>query len=231
MTRMGFWAELKRRKVLQTGATYAVGALALWGGIDLSAEAFGFPAAVLRYAVIASAIGLPLALIASWFLEVRLEGAVEEGPSSTPQVVLTSLGVGALVGALSFLGLVGTLGLAADSGGTSEVTGFGERAAVAVLAFEDLSPDQSQVHFAEGIADEILTSLQAWGAFPVISRGSTFKYRNRPVDVPTIAAELGVRYVVEGGVRVNGDTVRVTCQLVDAETDTQLWADRFRPGT
>lgn len=224
---MGFLAELKRRKVLQTGATYAVGALALWGGIDFSAEAFGLPAAVLRYAVIASAIGLPLTLVAAWFLEVRLEGDAEEVPASTSRVVFASLAVGALVGGLSFLGLVGTLGVAADSDGTPEAFGFGERAAVAVLPFEDLSPDHSQVHFAEGIADEILTSLQAWGAFPVISRGSTFEYRNRQVHVPTIAAELGVRYVVEGGVRVDGDAVRVTCQLVDAETDTQLWADRF----
>jgi TolB-like protein len=224
---MSAWAELKRRKVLQTGATYVVGALALWGGIDFSAEAFGLPSSVLRYAVIASAIGLPLALIASWFLEVRFEGDREEGHASTSQVVFASLGLGALVGALSFMGLVATLGVGEESGGTPETAGLGERAAVAVLPFEDLSPDQSQVHFADGIADEIRTSLQAWGAFPVISRGSTFEYRDRRVDVPTIAAELGVRYVVEGGVRVDGDAVRVTSQLVDAESDTQLWADRF----
>ncbi|HSM05402.1 MAG TPA: hypothetical protein VK858_12355 [Longimicrobiales bacterium] len=223
-----FFSELRRRKVLQTGATYVVGAVTVWGALEFSAEAFGLSSAVLRHAIVASAVGLPLALIASWFLDVRLEATGGEGTPSTANVVLASLSTGALAGTLVFAGLVLTLPAPdTDLESSPLVREFGERGAIAVLPFDDLSPEAGHQHFADGVADEILTSLQAWGIFPVISKGSTTEYRERDADLPTVAAELGVRYLVEGSVRIVGDAVRVTCRLVDGETDTQLWADRI----
>jgi serine/threonine protein kinase len=113
--------------------------------------------------------------------------------------------------------------------------GFGERtdtstlayAAVAVLPFENISDDTNSSHFGDGLVDDIITSLQGWGAFPVIARSSTRGYTERNIDFPSVAATLGVRYILIGTIRVAADTLRVNAQLIDAETGTQVWADQY----
>jgi TolB-like protein len=98
---------------------------------------------------------------------------------------------------------------------------------IAVLPFENLSDDREQDYFADGMVEEIITGLSRIKWLFVISRNSTFIYKGKPVDVKTVGRELGVRYVLEGSVRRSGDHVRVTGQLIDAETATQVWADRY----
>ncbi len=219
-------AELKRRKVLRTGTAYVVGALAAWGAMDFAAEAFTLPSWILRNTVIASVIGFPLALIAAWFLDVRVEREGHNTPLDAPREVLKAVGLGVTCGVAAFLVLAFTLGRAIPAI-DSEVPGFGGRGAIAVLPFDDLSEGGENGHFADGIAEEILVSLQGWGIFPVISRGSTFGYRDEEIDIPTVASQLGVRYVLEGSVRRADETVRVSVRLIDAESDIQIWADRF----
>jgi TolB-like protein len=107
------------------------------------------------------------------------------------------------------------------------IPGFGGRAAIAVMPFENLSEDDADLHFASGIPDDIVTSLQSWGVFPVISRNSTRAYDDRNLDLPSVASSLGVRYVLLGSVRTAGDRVRIATQLIDAESDTQIWASTF----
>jgi len=123
----------------------------------------------------------------------------------------------------------GSLSADEQSVGDEEIPipGFGGRGAVAVLPFTNMSADGSNAHIADGIAEDILTSLQAWGIFPVSSRNSTFVYKGQAVDIPTVAATLGVRYVLEGSVQRSGDQIRVTAQLIDAETDSHLWAKKY----
>jgi TolB-like protein/tetratricopeptide (TPR) repeat protein len=101
------------------------------------------------------------------------------------------------------------------------------RPSIAVLPFENLSGDREQDYFADGMVEEIITGLSRIKWLFVISRNSSFSYRGRPVDVKTIGQELGVRYVLEGSVRRAGDNVRVTGQLVEAETAHNVWADRY----
>jgi adenylate cyclase len=98
---------------------------------------------------------------------------------------------------------------------------------VAVLAFEDLSPGGEQDYFAEGVTEDIITSLSRVPWLFVIARNSSFSYRGLAVDVRRIGRELGVRYVLEGSVRRAGRRLRVTGQLVDAESGAHLWAERF----
>jgi len=98
---------------------------------------------------------------------------------------------------------------------------------IAVLPFVNLSVDPGQEFFADGLAEDILTGLSRFRDLFVISRNSTFRYKGKAVDVPTIARELGVQFVLEGSVRRSGDTVRVTVQLIDANTDGHLWAERY----
>ncbi len=101
---------------------------------------------------------------------------------------------------------------------------------IAVLPFQNLSGDPEQEYFADGMVEEIITALSRMRWLFVISRNSSFTYRNRAVDVKQIGRELGVRYVLEGSVRKAANRVRITGQLVDAATGAQLWADRFEGG-
>ena len=105
--------------------------------------------------------------------------------------------------------------------------GFNVQRALAVLPFTDLSEDSDNEHIADGIAENILTSIQAWGTFPVLSKRSTFAYKGKSVDIPSVAEELGVRYVLEGSVQRAGNTLRITAQLIDVETDSYLWAKKY----
>jgi adenylate cyclase len=107
------------------------------------------------------------------------------------------------------------------------VPGFDGRPAIAVLAFDNLSRDPDQEFLADGIAEDILTKLAMWRWLPVISRNSSFTYKGKATDVKQIGLELGARYVLEGSVRKAGNRVRVTGQLIDAENDHHVWADRY----
>jgi adenylate cyclase len=98
---------------------------------------------------------------------------------------------------------------------------------IAVLPFENLSEDKANEYFADGIQEEILTRLSRIGDLKVISRTSTQRYKNRLEQLPEIAKQLAVANVLEGSVRKAGDKVRVHVQLIDAENDTHLWAERY----
>ena len=110
---------------------------------------------------------------------------------------------------------------------SAPVPGFQGRPAIAVLALQNLSGDPEQEYFADGIAEDILTRLAMWRWMPVIARNSSFAYKGKSVDVRRIGRELGARYVLEGSVRKAGGRVRITGQLIDAETGHHVWADRY----
>lgn len=103
----------------------------------------------------------------------------------------------------------------------------GGKPSMAVLPFVNLSGDASRDYFADGLVEDLITALSRFKSFAVVSRYSSFAYRNRASDVRQVARELGVRYVLEGSVRLSGERVRVTVQLVDAATGTHLWASSF----
>src|ERR1700693_3995614 len=90
-----------------------------------------------------------------------------------------------------------------------------------------MSGDLEQEYFVDGMVEEIITALSRIHWLFVIARNSTFTYKGRAIDVKEVGRELGVRYVLEGSVRKGGNRVRITGQLIDAETGTHLWADRF----
>jgi adenylate cyclase len=118
------------------------------------------------------------------------------------------------------------VGQLSSDGRTGNVPTLG-KPSLAVLAFSNMSGDPEQEYFSDGISDDIITELSRSRSLFVIARNSSFTYKGRPVDVKQVAHELGVRYVVDGGVRRSGSRVRVTAQLVEAETNCQIWAERF----
>ena len=101
------------------------------------------------------------------------------------------------------------------------------RLSIVVLPFVNLSNDPEQQYFADGVTGDLTTDLSRIPDMLVISRNTAFTYRDKPVDTKQIGRELGVRYVLEGEVQRSGNRVRVTAQLIDAETDAHLWAERF----
>src|SRR5947209_8900512 len=101
------------------------------------------------------------------------------------------------------------------------------RLSLVVLPFTNLSNDPEQEYFADGIADDLTTDLSRIAGAVVIARNSAFSYKGKPVDPKQIGRELGARYVLQGSVRRAGSQVRINAVLIDAETDTQLWAERF----
>jgi adenylate cyclase len=110
---------------------------------------------------------------------------------------------------------------------TSTITSFGARPAIAVLPFDNLSSDPEQAFFADGLAEDLITRLSTWRAFPVIARNSSFQYRGGNLDLKQVSTELGARYLVEGSVRRAGDRIRVTAQLIDAATAQHVWAQTY----
>jgi len=105
--------------------------------------------------------------------------------------------------------------------------GTGDTPSIAVLPFANMSGDADQEYFADGLVEDIITTLSKLGGLKVIARNSSFVYKGKPVDVRDVARRLGVRYVLEGSVRKGGNRIRITAQLIDAGTGTHVWAERY----
>ena len=101
------------------------------------------------------------------------------------------------------------------------------RLSIVVLPFENMSGDKEQDYFADGITDDLTTDLSHLQDSFVISRGTAFTYKGKPIDAKQIGSELGVRYVLEGSVRRLGEKIEVNAQLISTETGAHVWADRF----
>jgi adenylate cyclase len=102
-----------------------------------------------------------------------------------------------------------------------------DKPSIAVLPFANMSGDPEQEYFADGIVEDIITGLSRFSSLFVIARNSSFTYKGQAIDVKQVGRELGVRYVLEGSVRKAGDRVRITSQLLDADTGGHVWAERY----
>ena len=103
-----------------------------------------------------------------------------------------------------------------------------DKPSIAVLPFQNMSSDPEQEFLADGIAEDVITALSRYSSLFVIARNSSFTYKDRAIEIKQIARELGVRYVLEGSLRKSGNRIRVSAQLVDAETEKHVWAERYQ---
>jgi len=101
------------------------------------------------------------------------------------------------------------------------------RVTICVLPFADMSGDPAQAHFSDGITEDIITELSRWRLLAVRSRSASFRYRGVAVDMQQVARELDVRFIVEGSVRRLGERIRITAQLIDTETGSHIWGEKF----
>jgi TolB-like protein/Tfp pilus assembly protein PilF len=222
-----FFAELKRRNVYKVAIAYAVIA---WLLMQIATQVFPFleiPNWAIRLVIMLLALGFPIALVIAWAFELtpeglkRTESADREPakPSRTKAwiylvIVATALSVG-----LFFIGRYTASKVSAGSGSLAK--------SIAVLPFENLSEDKANAYFADGIQEEILTRLAKIADLKVISRTSTQRYPSKPGNLAEIAKQLGVANILEGSVQKAADQVRVNVQLVNAQTDSHLWADTY----
>ena len=150
-----------------------------------------------------------------------------------PRVLLVAAGVLMIGGDIAWRRLrpraepTPRVGAIAGPGAQADPLPLPDRPSIAVLAFANMSGDPDQEYFSDGVADDIITELSRDRALFVIARNSSFTYRGRSVDVKQVGRELGVRYIVEGSVRREAATVRVSAQLIDATTGSHVWAERY----
>ena len=102
-----------------------------------------------------------------------------------------------------------------------------DKPSIAVLPFVNMSGDPEQEYFSDGISEEIITGLSKIPQMFVIARNSSFTYKGKPVKAQVVSEELGVRYILEGSIRKSGNRIRITAQLIDAQTGHHLWAERY----
>ena len=222
---MSFWAELGRRNVYKVGVAYAIVAWLLSQVASVFAPALSLPEWVTPFVVFLLILGFPIALLLAWAYELTPDGI-----KRTRQVPLES-SIRHLTGQKLNYVVTGLLVLAV---GFIAADYYLPRNAltepiVAVLPFDNLSPNPDDAYFASGLHDEILNQLAKLDAIKVISRTSVLRYaENRPA-LPQIAAELNADAVMEGSVRYAGDRILVTAQLIDPATDTHLWTQTY-PG-
>jgi TolB-like protein len=243
---MSFFGELKRRNVTRVAGVYIVVGWLLVQVATALEDSIGLPAWFDGLIVALLLIGLPVALIFAWAFELTPEGVVRTEAVPENQSITSETGRKldyALAIAIMALVIVivwqqSTKSDAPVAVPTADVPSVAQPvstpldASVAVLPFTDMSPAGDQEYFSDGLTEEILNLLVRGNAIEVVSRTSSFQFKNTTLGIPEIAAELNVRHVVEGSVRKSGDTIRVTAQLIDAATDRHLWSDTYdRPLT
>ena len=220
----GFFAELRTRKVYRVAVAYAVVGWALIQFGDIVFPVWDLPTWTLRLLISFVLAGFPLALIFAWVFDVTPDGLRATAPVLAPREERphrTRRNVAILVAAsVAVSAVAGFFLLPRASAGRVEKS-------IAVLPFENFSDAKENAYFADGIQDDILTSLSKIGDLKVISRTSVMGYRGKTHNIRQIGKELGVATVLEGSVRRSGDRVRVNVQLIDAETDEHLWSEIY----
>jgi protein kinase/serine/threonine-protein kinase len=239
--------EVHRRSLWQVLGIYVVGGWVVFEVVQTATEGLGLPQWFPAFAALLLLIGLPVVLATAFVQEgigttaeprsVEVAASTDEPqPASGARTLFTwrnaILGGG---GAFALWGVVAAGWMLL--GGTVAAPEQGEAGteddlarAIAVLPFANLSTDEENAFFADGIHEDILTQLSKVADLTVISRTSVLTYRESSKTLREIGDELGVGSIVEGSVRRSGDNVRITAQLIDAETDQHIWADNFDRG-
>lgn len=194
--------------------------------------ALGFPDWTLSFITVLLLLGLPIACLFAWAFELTPEGitrvgAVEEGKSIAQSTgrKIDFIIIGALVLIIGGMFYTGTFFVPDTANEQPTIAALDK--SVAVLPFADMSEGGDQEWFSDGLTDEILNSLTMLPELKVTARTSAFHFKGQNIAISDIAEQLGVVHVVEGSVRRQGDTLRITAQLIRAEDDFHLWSQTY----
>ncbi len=219
---MGLVSELRRRNVHRMAVLYIVAAWLVMQVAEVLISLRVLPPWIGPILFSALAVGFPIALVLSWFLEITPEGIKHEKDVDRAESITHITGrrmdfiVIAMLSAAVILFAYHTWW---PRGPVDQ--------SIAVLPFENLSDDPDQEYFSDGLSEELLNLLAQFPELRVISRSSSFSYKGKDVDLRTIAEQLNVSHVLEGSVRRFEDRVRITAQLIDARSDANLWSESY----
>jgi TolB-like protein/predicted GNAT superfamily acetyltransferase len=240
--RVGLFAELRRRRVLRTLALYIVAAWVLMQVADVVFPALSIPEEAIRYLLFAAVLGFPVALVFAWLFNITPEGIRRTGRSDGGDTEATAslqgkdyviLGALAVVLGLIAYGAVDRVADAPTEVAQEETQSDARRARgdgppmVAVLPFSFRGVGDDAAFFAGGVHDDLLTQLSQLSGLRVISRTSVLKYQDTTEAIPVIGRALGADAILEGGVQLAGEQIRINAQLIDARTDEHLWAETY----
>lgn len=228
------WSELRRRKVTRVGALYAVVAWLVLQIGEITFEPLGLPPWALTWTVLGAVLGLPVALVLAWFFDVSPGGLVRERRVGQAAgrlfavlvVLLTVVGTGWWLSEVYHLGDPAEASAAVDDAGASARSAVPSNT-IAVLPFDDMSPGRDHRHLADGIAEELLDRLARLQGLRVAARTSSFALREFSGTVQDIGQLLNVRWVLEGSVRRDAGRVRITAQLIDADSGYHAWSETY----
>jgi TolB-like protein/Tfp pilus assembly protein PilF len=251
---MSLFAELKRRNVFRVGIAYAITAWLLIQVSDILLESIGAPPWILQTMFVVLAVGFVITLFFAWAFELTPEGVKKEKDVDRDTSIAPKTGQKLNLGIVALL--VVTLAYVAydklvldglldtekgpdtfSQDATTPITTadsekmypapFPTQKSIVVLPFVNMSNDPDQEYFSDGLSEELLNVLAQIKDLRVISRTSAFAFKGKDIDIPTIAAQLGVTHVLEGSVRKAGNDVRITAQLIEVATDSHLWSDAY----
>jgi TolB-like protein/Tfp pilus assembly protein PilF len=224
-----FFAELKRRNVYKVAVAYAVVA---WLLMQVASQIFPFfeiPNWAVRLVVLLLIIGFPVALILAWAFELTPEGIKRAEDVDLSESIRRKTGrkLDFFIIAVLLL-VIGILLFQRFNPNVSPTVSSSLEKSIAVLPFENLSANQENAFFTDGVQDEILADLAKVADLKVISRTSVMLYKSgNPRNLREIGQQLGVAHVLEGSVQRTANRVRVMAQLIDARTDAHLWAQTY----
>jgi TolB-like protein/Flp pilus assembly protein TadD len=230
-----FFAELKRRNVYKVAVAYGVVGWLIVQVATSVLPTFHAPDWVAQTLIVLVLLGFPVALVIAWAFEITPEG-MKRTENISPDEPLPQWSKRKFAAVFVTLAVIATGLLAWQLSRAKILSPIAETPAVsapipeksiAVLPFENLSSDQDNAYFAEGIQDEILTRLSKIAALKVISRTSTQKYKSAPDNLREVGKQLGVANLLEGSVQKVGNAVHVNVQLIRVATDEHLWAESY----
>lgn len=234
----GFVRELRRRRVFRIGAMYLMAAWLIIQVGEATFPALHIPDWVLTLIVVLAIIGFPIALLLTWAIQLTPDGLIVDlphGGNNGRWRHAYILGVVALLVSVPFLGYYlvrpGDTPATDDTAGPLAVYASAPENSIAVLPFSNLSESAEDEYLADGLAEEILNVLVRVSQLKVAARTSAFHYKGKNEDIRTIAAQLGVRKILEGSVRRAGSQLRVTAQLINAADGFHLWSQTYDRST
>jgi TolB-like protein/Tfp pilus assembly protein PilF len=224
---VSFVAELRRRNVIRAGVLYIGAVWALAQGIAQLGPSFDAPEWIVRWFVIATAIGFPFWLLFAWFYEWTPQGLKRESEIEADASIKRSTGRGMDRAIIVILAIAVVLLLTEILVPPKESSAADKTKSIAVLPFVNMSGDKDNEYFSDGISEEILNALAQVRGLKVAGRTSSFYYKGRDEDLRTIGKALGVANILEGSVRKQGDRVRITAQLIRVADDSHLWSQAY----
>jgi adenylate cyclase len=208
-----FFAELRRRRVIRVIVLYAI---AGWIVIEVTSTVLpglNLPDWTTTLVILLVALGFVIAIMLAWAFDIG-PGGIQRTPAASPAETLPETTKADEPTKVAQETPINT-------------NGHGKRKSIAVLPFVNMSGDTENEYFSDGISEEILNLLVKLPQLKVASRTSAFIFKGKEASIPTVAGELGVDTVLEGSVRRAGDRVRITAQLIEAESDSHLWSETY----